>query len=409
MKYDVFLSICQNEVDGKIPNEDTMFGNFFSQVELADELGFETAWIAETHLSCETQKKGKNPVIPHFKGEIGLNTDILQMTLVVFSRTKNINVGSAIRNILCNGGPIAHAEGLKTFLNLLKHTPYKNRTLSYGFASGRFEFSNRPYGIVPRNKVEEAAWPVVKGKILQEATEIFLRLLRGEEISHKEISPKVLTENSFRTPEDWQKVAAAHKELTGEVIKEIRLKPQWPFEKLKVIPQEVDLSQLNLVIGSHDPNTQDLANKFLPVSVFNLSITPPAVIDATHERMREKFHKDGGPWKRENMPRTALVYVDNTPGLTPEQQTAKAKEKARDAWAAYLTAIQGTLDKEKVEKAVSNTLAGNPKDLAEQIKSKYHKEDRLMLWFDFNNHDNEDVCNSMKVFKNEVIPLIEKG
>ena len=407
MKYDVFFSIIQDEVNNTIPSEQTIFENFFSQVELADELGYETAWIAETHLSCETQKTNENPVIPKFNKEIGLNTDILQMALVVFSRTKNINVGSAIRNILCNGGPIAHAEGLKTFLNLLKHTPYKNRTLNYGFASGRFEFSNRPYGIVPRDKVEEAAWPVVKGKILQEATEIFLRLLKGEEICHKDIKPKVLVEKDFRNSEDWQKVNEVYKELNGEFTESISLKPQWSFEKLKVIPQEVDLAQLNLIIGSHDPKTQDLANEFLPVSVFNLSITPPAVINATHERMTHKYHKDGGPWQRQNMPRTALVYVDNTAGLTPEEQTAKAKAKAHEAWAAYLTAIQGTLDKEKVDKAVSNTLAGNPKDLAEQIKAKYHKDDRLMLWFDFNNHDNNDVCNSMKVFKEEVIPLIE--
>ena len=56
---------------------------------------------------------------------------------------------------------------------------------------------------------------------------------------------------------------------------------------------------------------------------------------------------------------------------------------------------------------MSNTLAGNPQDLAEQIKAKYHQDDRLMLWFDFNNHDNEDVCRSMKIFKEKVIPIIE--
>ena len=406
MKYDVFLSICQNEVDGVIPSEQTMFENFFSQVVLADELGYETAWIAETHLSCETQKKGDKPVIPHFKGEIGLNTDILQMALVVFSKTKNINVGSAIRNILCNGGPVAHAESLKTFLNLLKHT-HKNRKLHYGFASGRFEFSNRPYGIVPRDEVEEVAWPVVKGKVLQQATEIFLRLIKGEELSSEDVSQSLMQESDFRNKEDWTKTLEAYSRIVGEKPEKIPLKSRWEFEKLKVIPQEVSLDQLNLVIGSHDPKTQDFANEYLPVSVFNLSITPPAVIEATHERMKKKYHVSGGEWKRENMPRTALVYVDETPGLTPEEQTHKAKEQARAAWSAYLTAIQGTLDKEKVEKAVSNTLAGNPKDLAEQIKSKYHPEDRLMLWFDFNNHNNEEVCKSMKLFKEKVIPIIE--
>ena len=40
MKFDIFLSICQNEVNGHIPTEKKMFENFFSQVQLADELGF---------------------------------------------------------------------------------------------------------------------------------------------------------------------------------------------------------------------------------------------------------------------------------------------------------------------------------------------------------------------------------
>ena len=86
--------------------------------------------------------------------------------------TKRIGIGSAIMNILCNGGPIAAAERVKTFLALHGLDPAEKRLLTVGFASGRFPFINIPYGIVPRNAVEEAAWPVVKNKIFEEATEI---------------------------------------------------------------------------------------------------------------------------------------------------------------------------------------------------------------------------------------------
>lgn len=151
MKFDVFFSICQTDVDGYMPSESVMFENFIDQVRLADQLGYEVAWVAETHLSCEIQKTGSEPVIPHFKGEIGLNTDILQLAHKVFSMTKNIEVGSAIRNILCNGGPIAHAEAVRTFLSLHGLDKNEKRKLHLGFASGRFEFSNRPYGIVPHH------------------------------------------------------------------------------------------------------------------------------------------------------------------------------------------------------------------------------------------------------------------
>src|SRR5438094_5531525 len=180
MELDIFFSISQTDVDGVIPDERTMFANFFEQVELADRLGFGTAWVAESHLSTEVQKMNPGAVIPHFVGEIGLNTDILQLGHRVFARTKQIGIGSAILNILCNGGPIAHAERIKTFLALHGLDPDERRLLTIGFASGRFPFINVPYGIVPRDEFEAANWPAVKNKIFEEATEIFLRLLRGE-------------------------------------------------------------------------------------------------------------------------------------------------------------------------------------------------------------------------------------
>ncbi|HMN69083.1 MAG TPA: LLM class flavin-dependent oxidoreductase [Bdellovibrionales bacterium] len=397
MKFDVFFSICQTEVDGYMPSERVMFENFFSQLKLADELGYGTAWVAETHLSCEIQKHTAHPVIPHFKGEIGLNTDILQLAHQVFARTKNISVGSAVRNILCNGGPIAHAEAVRTFLTLhgLAGDP---RPLNIGFASGRFEFSNRPYGIRPRNAVEAAGWPAVKGKILLEATEIFLRLLKGEKIARADCADHALGPQDFRKPEEWRAVLKAH----GEDTDAVPLEPFWNFEKLGVIPFDAPLDLLKLTIGTHDPASQALANSILPVGVFNLSITPPEVIESTHEGMQKTYHPAGGTWRRELMPRTAMVFVDDTPGVSEEAKTQRAKTAAQKAWVNYWKAMEGTLDQKKVDQAVGNTLAGSPQALAKQIREKYHPDDRLMLWFDFNNHDNEFVKRSMRVFQEKV-------
>src|SRR5215212_6076648 len=204
MEFDIFFSICQTDVHGYMPDERTMFGNFFEQVELADRLGFGTAWVAESHLSTEVQKTNPGAVIPHFVGEIGLNTDILQLAHRVFARTKKIGMGSAIMNILCNGGPIAAAERIKTFLTLHGLDTAESRILTIGFAAGRFPFINVPYGIVPRNALEKAAWPVVKNKIFEEATEIFLRLLKGEILSSDSIATRFLRRADFRKDEDWQ-------------------------------------------------------------------------------------------------------------------------------------------------------------------------------------------------------------
>ncbi len=395
MKFDIFLSICQTEVDGYLPSEKVMFGHFFDQVRLADELGFGTAWVAETHLSCEIQKTSTEPVIPHFVGEIGLNTDILQMAHVVFSQTKRIHVGSAIRNILCNGGPIAHAEAVKTFLTLHGQRTGEKRLLNLGFASGRFEFSNRPYGLRPRNDIERAAWPVVKGKMLAEATEIFLRLLKGEKISRMDCGEQELRRSDFRTDADWEKV----EKLSPVKGYGIPLQPFFNFEKLGVIPFDAPLDLLRLTIGTHDATTQKLANSILPCGVFNLSITPPNVIEETHKRMEQQYNPAGGKWRRELMPRTAMVFIDST--------SEKAKAAAQKAWITYWKAMEGTLDQKKVDQAVENTLAGSPEDLAEAIKAKYHPEDRLMLWFDFNNHDNEFIKKSMVCFMEKVAPRLQ--
>jgi alkanesulfonate monooxygenase SsuD/methylene tetrahydromethanopterin reductase-like flavin-dependent oxidoreductase (luciferase family) len=392
MEFDVFFSICQTEVHGYLPDERTMFSNFFEQVELADRLGCGTAWVAESHLSTEVQKTNPGAVIPHFVGEIGLNTDILQLAHRVFARTKQIGVGSAIMNILCNGGPVAHAERIKTFLALHGLDPEEQRLLTIGFAAGRFPFINVPYGIVPRDPVEAAAWPVVKNKIFEEATEIFLRLLKGETLSSSMIARRTLKRADFRKDEDWQRVQEAH----GSYKDEIAVEPRWTFPNLKIIPQESRMELLRLSIGSHDPATQLFANTLLPVGVFNLSITPGDEIEKTNERMQTGYHPDGGGWQRRLMPRTVLVFYNDDP--------AQAAEEARDALSNYWRALEGTLDEEKVRRATNNALVGDASAITQQMRERFHPDDRLMLWFDFNNHDSKRVMANMEAFLTRVAP-----
>jgi alkanesulfonate monooxygenase SsuD/methylene tetrahydromethanopterin reductase-like flavin-dependent oxidoreductase (luciferase family) len=393
MEFDIFFSISQTEVNGYMPSERVMFENFFEQIALADSLGFGTAWVAESHLSTEVQKTNPGAVIPHFTGEIGLNTDILQLAHRVFARTQRIGMGSAIMNILCNGGPIAAAERVRTFLALHGLDENERRILTVGFASGRFPFINIPYGIVPRDPVEASAWPVVKNKIFEEATEIFLRLLKGETLSSERISARSLERADFRKDEDWTRVQEAY----GQYVDEIALAPRWRFPNLKIVPQESRLDLLRLSIGSHDPATQIFANTILPVGVFNLSITPGDEIEKTNERMRTAYHPDGGGWHRRLMPRTVLVFIN-------EDDPAKAHEEARDALSNYWRALEGTLDEEKVRRATNNALVGNSEQILEQMEGRFDPEDRLMLWFDFNNHDSKRVMKNMHDFMTRVAP-----
>ena len=409
MKYDIFFSISQTPVDGVTPSEGEMFRNFFAQVEAADALGYGTAWVAESHLSTEVQKRNRQPVVPHWKGEVGLNTDIFQLAHHIFARTKKIHVGSAVMNIVCNGGPIAAAERIGAFLALHGLEEAEQRRLCIGFSAGRFQFMNRAYGIKPRDEMEEAAWPALRGQVFAEACDIFLRLLSGEILSSEDVRATILTRANFRTDEHWAQVQAAAERCGYDDIEAITVPNRWQFEHLKVVPQDFRRELLELIIGSHDPRLQVAVNQLRPVKVFNLSITRPEIIDATHERMTAAYHADGGPWQRAHMPRTVMVFINEQPGLSPAERNVAAQEEARKALGAYWTALQGTLDPQKVERAADNAIIGDAPTIAAQIRERYHTDDRLMLWFDFFNHDSDRVIENMTAFAEKVNPLVREA
>ena len=409
MLFDIFFSISQTpDTSGYIPSEKEMFSNFFEQVELADELGFGVGWVAQAHLSTEIQKRNNTPVVPHYPGEVGLCTDFFQIAQKMFSRTKRMEVGSAVLSILASGGPIAIAERVGAFLALHGMDGMEDRKLHIGFSAGRFEFMARPYGIIPRNMVEEAAWPALRGQIFAEASEIFLRLLNGEVISSNMIRDTVLTRENFRSDEDWMKVQEAAKEFFDlkELTETVEIPHRYDFEEIKTIPQNWRRDLLNLVLGSHDQNLQIEVNKWRPVQVFNLSITPPHIIEETHERMAENYHLDGGKWNRGMMPRTIMVFVNNEEGLSSEEQSIAAKEEAKAALNTYWSALEGTIDPSKVERATDNAVIGNVEEVAEQIIQRFDRNDKLMCWFDFFNHDSERVQRNMKAFMDEVAPIV---
>ena len=412
LRFDVFFSISQTpDTSGHTPSESEMFANFFDQVELADELGFGVGWVAQAHLSTEVQKRNSKPVVPHYPGEVGLCTDFFQVASEMFSRTSSIEVGSAVMSILASGGPIAQAERVGSFLALHGLDPDESRRLHIGFSAGRFEFMARPYGIVPRDVVEEAAWPALRGQVFAEASEIFLRLLNGEIVSSEMIRPTVLTRDNFRSDEDWAGVQGAAMSVRGldSSPDSIEFAKRYEFEDIKTIPQEWRRELLNLVLGSHDSKLQEEVNKLRPVQVFNLSITPPHVIEETHDRFSQHYHPDGGPWERSMMPRTVMVFVNDEKGLTLEQQDEAAMKEARAALTTYWSALEGTIDPTKIERAADNAVIGNVESVCEQILERFHPEDRLMCWFDFFNHDSERVKRNMTAFMTKVAPRVNGG
>ena len=399
MEFDVFFSISQTpDATGTCPDETTMYANYLEQLTAADELGYGVAWLAQAHLSTEVQKRNKRPVIPHWEGEVGLCTDFFQLALLSMTQTKRIEVGSAVLSILANGGPIAVAERIGNFC-ALQEVRGDSRKLNLGFSAGRFQFMASPYGIVPRNPLEEAAWPALRGQIFWEAAEIMLRLVRGDTICSDDIRKTILTRANFRSDDDWQSVQT----VNGNESEEIEIPRRYEFEEIKSVPQEWDRSRVNMVIGSHEPTLQEHVNTFMPVQVFNLSITQPEVIESTHERMKTAYM---GQWERRMMPRTVMVFLNEEEGLSEVEKTAAAQLESEGALSSYWAALEGTLDPAKVSKAANNAVIGNATEVAAQIRERFHPQDRLMLWFDFFRHDSARICRDMRAFMDKVVPLV---
>ena len=412
MEFDIFFSISQTpDTSGFIPTESEMFSSFLDQAVHADKLGFGVGWVAQAHLSTEIQKRNLNPVVPHYPGEVGLCTDFFQIAQKVISRTERMEIGSAVMSILASGGPIAQAERVGSFLSLHGLDPNESRRLHIGFSAGRFEFMARPYGIVPRDPVEEEAWPALRGRIFAEASEIFLRLLRGDVLSSDMVARTVLTRSNFRSDGDWERVqqqALTHYGL-DDLPDSIEIRNRYDFEEIKIIPQNWNRDLLNLILGSHDPILQREVNEWMPVQVFNLSITPPHVIEGTHDRMRESYHSKGGPWQRSMMPRTVMVFINEEQGLSPQERSEAAKMEAESALSTYWNALEGTIDPSKVNRAVDNAVIGNADEVVEQIIARYDSDDRLMCWFDFFNHDSDRVMRNMTAFMTKVVPRVNGG
>ncbi len=111
----MFFSISQTpDAAGTFPDETTMYSNYLEQLQVADELGYGVAWLAQAHLSTEVQKQNRNPVIPHWQGEVGLCTDFFQLALLSMEKTNQIEIGSAVLSILAMVAQSLSPKGLGT-------------------------------------------------------------------------------------------------------------------------------------------------------------------------------------------------------------------------------------------------------------------------------------------------------
>ncbi len=398
--FDIFHSI--GRIDSITPRRTDVevFSAFLEQALLAEDLGFDTMWVAESHFSSEVQKRHRQPVIPNYHGEVGLNADAMVLAQTLFERTKKLNFGTAIFNIVGgNGGPIAAADRVNflTYMNQFRESP---RKLQIGVAAGRFPYINSPFGIVPRSREEECLWGVYKRFIFLEALEIFLRLLQGEVICSDDIESREIS--AANCGEDaWEKALAALGK--GSACASLSYVKRWQFEPIALVPRvsEELRSHLSMILGSHDPEARHVGFRWADLDLFNLSFTPPAQLAAVHQEMFSFCEQHGRrPWHRARMPRTVLVFVD--------EDSQEAARRADQCFDTYIEAMRGTVVLPPKQALLERALVGSPEMICEQLHPDnsrgFHADDRLMLWFEFNQADYAAIRRQMTLFSEKVRP-----
>ena len=390
MIFDLFHSVGDPLVNGSGLGAGRCFRQFLAQVQLAESLGMNTVWCAESHFSSETQKRGARPSIPNYAGEVGLNSDSFQLFHWIAAHTRRIGLGTAIHNIVGgSGGPIASADRVNTLRFINEECWSSPRELRIGVASGRFPYQNTPFGLVPRDPVEELLWPHVQRIAFYEAIEIFLRLLAGEELSSEQ-----LTKHEVSRERALPLLGSASYADVAALDLPYRPPPRWPFEALRLVPPG-DSAHLRVVLGSADEQALAIARRHAPVDLFNLSFTPPERIDALHAELGAA----DPTWARHRLPRTVLVFAD------PSSSAAHARAQA--ALDVYIEAMRGTAQvpdkKVLLERALVGDAAELRQCLAPGARHGFHADDRLMLWFEFNQLDGAAIEAQMRYFFEEVV------
>jgi hypothetical protein len=100
------------------------------------------------------------------------------------------------------------------------------------------------------------------------------------------------------------------------------------------------------------------------------------------------------------MPRTVLVFIDDNPRV--------AEQRASRCFDTYIEAMRGTVATPDKTALMERALIGDSHMIREQLApghpKGFHGDDRLMLWFEFNQTDGAAVEHQMRLFADNVLP-----
>jgi alkanesulfonate monooxygenase SsuD/methylene tetrahydromethanopterin reductase-like flavin-dependent oxidoreductase (luciferase family) len=334
MRFSKFIAlVCPDEKDPV-----TKYAESLEQIQLADEMGFYGIWLSENHFSS---KKG----LPAFQGEIGITPKPLLFGMKIVDTTRQIRVGTAVRNIVFSN-PLQVAEEALVFDLLSKG----RLDLGVGCGYRPWEFEGFK---IPR---EEA-----KARFL-EAVEILDRGMRGETFSFK-----------------------------GQYhdIPEISLvpKPSYTQPRPNIFLATGDLDQVRLA-----------AQKDFGVMSFSTSSKEHLV--TLYNTYCDVAAPLGHSTDRNRFPITRQIYIHHDPAVV-EEYVARNLPHYR----AALGDFKACPPLEELKKLY---IIGTPAQCVEQLRYLRDEMGcpHVILWFNFGWLTHQEVVDQMTLFANEVMPVL---
>jgi hypothetical protein len=258
--------------------------------------------------------------------------------------------------------------------------------------------------VLPRDAEERILWKQYKRFVFLEALEIFLRLSNGEVLSSDLLTRPTIGREHFDSEGAWEKARAELARLSSVSVplpERLPYKPRWRFEPLRLVPSLTPTMRecQRFVLGSSDPLAREVAYKYADMDIFNLSFTSPESLNAIHTEMIQRCNATGREWHRSRLPRTVLVFID--------RDHKRAQSSASRSMDVYIEGMRGTLPTPPKEALLAKALVGDAQAIRDQLaegnERGFHRDDRVMLWFELS-RSHEDVVKQMRYFAEEVMP-----
>lgn len=335
MLFSKFIAlVCPN---GKDPAQ--KYAESLAQIEMADEMGFYGIWLSENHFSCNTG-------LPQFQGEIGITPKPLLFGMQIVERTRQIRVGTAVRNIVFTH-PLLVAEEALVFDLLSKG----RLDLGVGCGYRPWEFEGF--------KIKQAE---ARERFL-ESLEILDRGLRGERFSFQ-----------------------------GKYydIPEVSLvpKPYHTQPRPRLYLATGDMKQIKLAARKD-------------YGVMSFSTSSKAHLLELYDTYRDIAEPLGHDVSRTRFPVTRQIYI--------HRDSAVVQEYAERNLPHYQAALGDFKTCPPLEELKKLYIIGTPEECVQQLQTLRDEMgcEHVILWFNFGWLTHQEVTEQMRLFAEEVMPCFQ--